>query len=283
MFEIDKISSMFKVFHSNSYLCYVSWKHLHMLSHTTSPKGRRTVSNTGLVRMAHASRSTLFRQRLDAAIDSVAKSVARHQVVDLPLKVLRAKAANAHKLQTCCSGISDDNRQLILDVLNDDWNVSLKERGGRLNHFCFPGCCANDKMCQDKTRTALKMSIGSFFDVPLLYRWKHFDPATEFVFRNILIHRLLEFIWEATMSSVLDDTSFELSSFMDADSADLSPAVKQKIRMGKVWHMLTEENMLATRRYHIIYHFLDCLVGFRHVMSLCPVGLLSYSVRVPSH
>ena len=97
-----------------------------------------------------------------------------------------------------------------------------------------------------KTREALKATVGKFFDVPLLYRWKHFDPAAQFTLRNLLIHQILMVVWEATMNKVFDEGAIDLAAFVDADSADLAPAMKQKIRMGKVWQMLSEDGILVT-------------------------------------
>ena len=196
--------------------------------------------------MAHACRSSLFQHRLESAIDSIADSVVRYTVLELPLKVRLWKNANAHKLGICNSDLSEESVEMILSVLNDDWSVPLRERSGKLNHYCPPGCCASDKVCQMKTREALKATVGKFFDVPLLYRWKHFDPAVQFTLRNLLIHQVLMVVWEATMNKVFDEGAIDLASFVDADSADLAPAMKQKIRMGKVWQMLSEDGILVT-------------------------------------
>jgi len=200
----------------------------------------------GLVRMAHASKSSLFLQRLEVAIDSIAESVIRHTVVELPKKVLDWKQANSHKLDICSGYVSDETRNMIVEMLNDDWTISVKDRGGKLHHYCPPGCCESMKACQIKMKSALKGTVGSFFDVPLLYRWKHFDPAVQFTLRNLVIHGLLIMVWEATMNKSFDDGDIDLAAYIDADSADMAPAMKQKIRMGKVWQLLSEEDIIVT-------------------------------------
>ena len=205
--------------------------------------------------MAHASKSTSFLQRLDVAIDSVAKHFVRRTVASLPLKVSHIKASNAHKLEICRGDLSDESCQMILGMLNDDWNRPLRANCGKLVHYCIPGCCGSDKACQTKMKAALKASVGSFFDVPLLYRWKHFDPAAQFVLRNIIIHNVMSFVWEASMNKSFDDSNIDLAAFIDADSADLAPAMKQKIRMGKVWTMLSEGNMLVTQCFDSEFSF----------------------------
>ena len=182
---------------------------------------------------AHASKSSLFLQRLEVAIDSIAESVIRHTVVELPKKVLDWKQANSHKLDICSGYVSDETRNMIVEMLNDDWTISVKDRGGKLHHYCPPGCCESMKACQIKMKSALKGTVGSFFDVPLLYRWKHFDPAVQFTLRNLVIHGLLIMVWEATMNKSFDDGDIDLAAYIDADSADMAPAMKQKIRMGK--------------------------------------------------
>ncbi len=202
-------------------------------------------SATGLVRMAHASRSSLFLHRLDSAIDAVADAVVRHEVVELPSKVQRWKNSNANKISVCSCDLSEEEVDLILSVLNDDWTVDFNKRGGQLQHYCLPGCCASSVETRAKARKALKCTIGSFFAVPLLYRWKHFDPATHFTLRNLLIHGLLRFVWEASMSSLFDE-DVDLSALIDEDSADLNPATRQKVRMSKVWQLLGEPDTIVT-------------------------------------
>lgn len=205
-----------------------------------------TENLAGLVRMAHASKSTLFAQCLEVAIDSLASAVIRHPLLELPRKVLRWKNSNRHKLHACAMDLSEESVELILSVLNDDWSTSVKQLSGQLNHYCVPGCCSSDLQCRAKTKAALRATVGSFFDVPLLYRWKHWDPATHFVLRNLLIHGVLTFIWEATMNKMFDEESVNVTQYIDADEADLAPAMQQKIRMGKVWQMLGEDTIIAT-------------------------------------
>lgn len=202
-------------------------------------------SAAGLVRMAHASRSSLFRHRLDYAIDAMADLVVRHEVVELPSKVQRWKNSNARKIAVCSCDLSEEQVDLILSVLNDDWAVDLNQRGRQLHHYCLPGCCASSVETRAKVRKALKCTIGSFFDVPLIYRWKHFDPATHFTLRNLLIHGLLRFVWEASMSSMFDE-GVDLTEYIDEDSADLNPAMRQKVRMSKVWQLLGETDTIVT-------------------------------------
>ena len=53
-------------------------------------------------------------------------------------------------------------------------------------------------------------------------------------------------VWEATMNKSFDDGNIDLAAYIDADSADMAPAMKQKIRMGKVWQLLSEEDIIVT-------------------------------------
>lgn len=195
--------------------------------------------------MAHASKSTLFLQRLEVAIEGIANSVVRRPVVEMPQKVSQWKNSNSHMLAICSTDLSEESKELIICMLNDDWSASIKERGRRLSHYCPPGCCESDKACLLKTKAALKATVGTFFDVPLLYRWKHFDPAVHFTLRNLIIHELLMVVWEATMNKSFDDGSQDMAAYIDADSADMAPAMKQKIRMGKVWQLLSEEGIVV--------------------------------------
>ena len=194
--------------------------------------------------MAHAVQASLFQHRLETAITTMAESVVRHTVVELPMKVLRWKNANAHKLSICRTDLSDQAVDFILTMLNDDWSALLRDTG-KLSHYCPPGCCESERAFRMKIRQAITATLGHFFDVPLLYRWKHFDPAVQFCLRNTIIHGLLSVAWEATMNKAFDDGAVDMSTLIDADAADLPPAVKQKIRMGKVWNLLNEDGILA--------------------------------------
>ena len=220
--------------------------------------------------MGHASKPTVFSQRLATAIDTIADSFVRRTVVDMPMRVRQWMNNNRHKMSICCHDMPPDSQELVLAMLNDDWSVSLRDKGGVLEHYCPAGCCASDKDCSQKMKAALKATVGNFFDIPLLYRWKHFDPAVAFTLRNLVIHGLLRVVWEATMNKALDDDMIDLSTIIDADAADMAPAMKQKVRMGKVWQLLGEDGIL------VAWCFQLNLPGFRYEIK-------SYHILISHH
>ena len=58
-------------------------------------------------------------------------------------------------------------------------------------HWCTPGCCQNNS---DAIAKVLRLTIPFFsrgFAVPLLYRFKHFAPASSFLKVGVTIHNIL--------------------------------------------------------------------------------------------
>lgn len=95
-------------------------------------------------------------------------------------------------------------------------------------------------------RSALDATARSLFEVPLLYRWKHWDSAAEYTLRNLMIHGLLCYIWERCVQNTDQETAYQdqEDNMPDEDSPDVAPAVKQRIRMNKVLRMLTHPHMV---------------------------------------
>ncbi len=202
---------------------------------------------TGLVRMAHAAQSSLFLQRLDKALDVVAAHVVRHQVISLPDSVQHTISKNKQKLEVCAGNMSEEDQQLLLRMFNGNWNERFHE-GTHIHHYCEVGCCQSEEDCKRKVAKALKACSGRFFEVPLLYRWKYFEPAVMFTFRNMIFHNLLFYIWSCGMSDKSDDVLHEAATLaaMDEDSADVAPSARQHIRMSKVLAMLGEPDIMAS-------------------------------------
>ena len=142
---------------------------------------------TNLVRMAHASKTTLFRSRLANSLDALARQAVRMEVVEVPLS---AKVdQNRAVLNLCSSDLQNsDGQELILSMLNNDWGCPLNN--GSLLHFCKPNCCKTKEDFQFKMRQALEVAFGNIFETPLLYRWKHIDSALAYVIRGLSIHSL---------------------------------------------------------------------------------------------
>ena len=94
--------------------------------------------------------------------------------VELPKKVLDWKQANSHKLDICSGYVSDETRNMIVEMLNDDWTISVKDRGGKLHHYCPPGCCDHESM-PDQDEISSQRDSGKFlwcsFALPLEAFW----------------------------------------------------------------------------------------------------------------
>ena len=199
------------------------------------------VQLAGLVRMAHVSQSTLFRQRLHAAIKLLAQQAERHEVASLPDTIVAGINDNRKKLSICASDLTDAQQDQLLGMLNHRWSEPLTD--GKLQHWCAPGCCSSLPEMRAKMEEALMSSLGNGFEVPLLYRWKHFEPAVDYTLRNTAMHGLLAHIWPQCMNSKQDDILLE--QVVDDDAPDLDPSIKQQVRLTRVYRLLCQPDTLA--------------------------------------
>eukprot|EP00439_Symbiodinium_sp_Y106_P065793 s1996_g10.t1 len=126
-----------------------------------------------LVCMAHASGTSLFRQRLEGGIASLVKAAKRSEVLALPQTTRDAVGRNAKKLKLFSTYLAEDDVDLILSMLNADWAEPMDEG---LVHMCTPDCCTSDMDFQRRMTSALRAAFGGGFEVPLLYR-----PLTNFM------------------------------------------------------------------------------------------------------
>ncbi|CAE7224835.1 unnamed protein product, partial [Symbiodinium sp. CCMP2456] len=198
-------------------------------------------SLVGLVRMAHVSQSTLFRQRLHAGIKLLVQQAERHEVASLPDTIVAGINDNRKKLSICASDLTEKQQDLVLCMLNHRWSEPLVD--GKLQHWCAPGCCASVPEMRARLEEALMASLGNGFEVPLLYRWKHFEPAVDYALRNTAMHGLLAHIWPQCMNSKQDDVLLE--QVLDDDAPDLDPSVRQQVRLSRVYRLLCQPDTLS--------------------------------------
>lgn len=198
--------------------------------------------------MGNAARSGLFAQRLEAAIAAVVRKVVRVPVAELPVSVRNQMARNERKLSLCSHSMSDDMKEELLAVFNSDWSLPVG-RTSTLSHYCAPGCCERDEHTKAKAKQILMTLSGKFFSPPLLYRWKHWEPGMEYCFLNAILHSLLQHLWQCCLSDKFDDPDgldgWQELAEIDMDSADLNPALVQKVRMGKVMKLISEPDFLV--------------------------------------
>ena len=123
-----------------------------------------------------------------------------------------------------------------------------QKMNGRLTHWCEARCCRDVKKLVTRSNVCLELLILQGFEVPLLYRWKHVQPAAEFCLRAMLIHGLLEHTWRLSLSEQSDPYSEPVQELLnyDEDNADLSPAEKQKVRATKVLQLPSGPEAVVT-------------------------------------
>ena len=194
--------------------------------------------------MAHASGTSLFRQRLEGGIASLVKAAKRSEVLALPQTTRDAVGRNAKKLKLFSTYLAEDDVDLILSMLNADWAEPMDEG---LVHMCTPDCCTSDMDFQRRMTSALRAAFGGGFEVPLLYRWKGFEAAAEFAARGVGVHGLLLSLWRSCRSDV-GDITYDNTELLDEDSPDSNPAYKQQVRMSKVQLLLADSVSSVARR-----------------------------------
>ena len=198
--------------------------------------------------MAHAMKSSLFGRRMENTIAKLAAQAVVMQVVNLPDRIQQIGARNRDKLGVCQTTLDEDQAALILTMLNEDWSQNLNDIG-HLTHWCETGCCRNERQARSKIKHALQVLLLGAFETPLLYRWKHVEPAAEFTLRGLLVHRVLEHVWRCSLSQQADDPIVDQDvADLDEDNADLSPAEKQKVRATKVLQLLSRQDSVVTWR-----------------------------------
>lgn len=83
-------------------------------------------------------------------------------------------------LDVCAADLSQRDKENLLLFFNHSWKKPM-EGGNTIVHWCGPGCCSSESHCQDRFKEAIDIALGSFPDIPLLYRWKAFEPAANYV------------------------------------------------------------------------------------------------------
>ena len=85
----------------------------------------------------------------------------------------------------------------------------------------------------------LKLLIGCFPAVPLLYRWKHFEEAASYCLRGLIVNRVLVEI----LLSLSEKSTAEMEAFaveIDEDDPNASFASRQQVRVCKTVLLLQD-------------------------------------------
>lgn len=162
-------------------------------------------------------------------------------VSELPVYVKETLRKNEGKLALCSSDLTSEEKNLMIRMFNEDWSFPFAETD-TLTHICSAGCCESTAICRQKIRTCLGACFSRLFECPLLYRWKAVTPACIYTLRGLTFRKLLVYVWQATMSADFDQ---DFDKMPDIDDADVSPALRQKIRMGKVLDLLQSPETIA--------------------------------------
>ena len=161
----------------------------------------------------------------------------RHRVNQLPAGARHWKMLNHLKLNRCFLGV-DAGFAIEFELFFNHHYGS-----DDVIHWCL-GCCDNDEAAFDNALRLLEIALCSFYDVPLLYRWKHFPLAVSYVKLGMTPHKILLRV----MRLVLQDlTAEKLAEYqrMDERDMELDPATKQRVRSSKVKKMLEDDRLPA--------------------------------------
>ena len=141
------------------------------------------------MRAAHLFESYSFRKRFKDAIDHlVAEKFSWLPVVGCQLsdEVLEQVKASAEFIREHGEGISLDAAQEFLEY--DNGNLASISS---ITHYCLNGHCKNGDDTLRDAQAAIRRVLCACIGCPLLYRFKHFEPAQDYVIRGLRIHGLL--------------------------------------------------------------------------------------------
>ena len=162
----------------------------------------------------------------------------------MPTSIQECRRRHVALLQVCSTDISEADRELILTMLNTSW-LDTFEPGQSLLHICEPGCCGNDAAFRCRLRKALDCMFSHLFTAPLLYRWKNFDGACEYVARGMVVRNLMRAVWALCKNDNADFVEDLQQATMDLDNPDNNPSACQQVRVAKVFQLLCEPDATA--------------------------------------
>ena len=90
-----------------------------------------------------------------------------------------------------------------------------------------------------KCENSFRVLCGIFPDIPLLYRWKHWEAAGSYALRGIGVNGVLVDLLQIAYSKSLPDME-AIAATWDEDDADLQLSVKQDLRVSKTVLLLKD-------------------------------------------
>lgn len=211
---------------------------LHHAACLAKKPGLLSVPNlcSNMVRLTRAMKSGKFQDNFDKALNAIAQGMDRRVVCELPGYVVKWWEEEGDTVRVALEGLKQESQDLILSVFNDPWRFDHRTwPRGKFVHWCSTGCCASSSDAEAKAREALRLLLQQFPAVPLLYRWKHWEPALHWAIRGTMCNGVLQF----ALSMCADESSVAKFADLDPDSPDLSFAVKQEVRLSKSVSFLT--------------------------------------------
>ena len=196
---------------------------------------------SNMVRLTRAMKSSKFQDNFENALDMIAERIDRRVVLDLPEHATVWWEENNSMIRLALQGLDEDKQKTILSVFNDPWHFRNNswERGD-LVHWCSSNCCPSLAETKAKTREALRILLQEYPAIPLLYRWKHWEPALNWAIRGTLCYGVLQL----ALSMCANQDSISKCQDLDPDSPDLSFALKQEVRLTKSVSFLTSSTIL---------------------------------------
>lgn len=197
---------------------------------------------SAIVRFTRAMRSSKFQDLFDKGLTLIASRVDRRIVCELPPSAVEWGKTQKIYCEILGHTFNHDAETIssIVNFFNGDWTQSF-ETCGSFTHFCN-GCCSSSSDCIARARELLRRMFQSFPPVPLLYRWKGWEVAQDYIGLGILLHRFLPYLITQCCNS--NSTNTVSAMEQDEDSADLSFALKQEVRLAKTLAFVTSENAI---------------------------------------
>ena len=148
----------------------------------------------------------------------------RRRVNQLPAGARHWKMLNHLKLNRCFLGVDAGFAIEFELFFNHDYGSD------DVIHWCL-GCCDNDEAAFDNALRLLEIALCSFYDVPLLYRWKHFPLAVSYVKLGMTPHKILLRV----MRLVLQDlTAEKLAEYQQQQAGRQQAVVKLRVNRDRI-------------------------------------------------
>ena len=174
---------------------------------------------SALVRMAHCHQSCSFSAKYATAMKIVGRSIRQVKVTSLPAGSAVWLEANWDLLILTRADTSIERLKFLHQFLNNSYDEADPV------HWCVFGCCKTTAEFNEKRQRAVMIVCGQPPDVPLLYRWKHFDKAGAFGTRGSRVHGLYP------KCLTLAITNMKTVPMVPDVSGELSIAQKQQRRL----------------------------------------------------